>query len=139
MKDCLSIIRMNTSDRAVALQEAGFSDGRLASRNIDDLNAYPEISDKLPLIIELALNSPDPDSALNFAERFMAAAKESGVGIGTVTDNIPLFIKLYGSSEFLSSILIRRPHNAVELISSPYLHKGDAQGRLQRPVRLRRT
>ena len=53
----------------------------------------------------------------------MAAANESGVDTGTVTDNLPLFIKLFGSSEFLSSILIRRPHNAVELISSPYLQR----------------
>lgn len=123
MKDIGTIIKMSPSDRAVALQEAGFSDCGLASRNLDDLNAYPEMSDKLPLIIELALNSPDPDSALNFAERFMAAAKEAAFDIGTVTDNLPLFIKIFGSSEFLSSILIRRPHNGLELISSSYLQR----------------
>ena len=123
MKDSVSLIKMSRSDMAVALQEAGFSDGSLASRNIEDLRLYPEFSEKLPIIIELALNSPDPDSALSFMERFIAAAKELGVDIGTVTDNLPLFTKLFGSSEFLSSILIRRPHNAVELISSPYLKR----------------
>ena len=123
MKDSVSMIKMSRSDMAIALKEAGFSDGSLASRNIEDLRLYPEFSEKLPIIIELALNSPDPDSALSFMERFIAAAKELGVDIGTVTDNLPLFIKLFGSSEFLSSILIRRPHNAVELISSPYLQR----------------
>ena len=123
MKDTVSMVKMGPSDVAVALKGAGFSDGTLASRNIEDLRLYPEFSEKLPLIIELAIDSPNPDSALSFMERFMAAAKELGVDIGTVTGNLPLFIKLFGSSEFLSSILIRRPHNAVELVSSPYLQR----------------
>ena len=123
MKDTVSMIKMSTSDMAVALKDAGFSDGTLASRNIEDLRIYPKFSEKLPLIIELAIDSPNPDSALSFMERFMVAAKESGVDTGTVTDNLPLFIKLFGSSEFLSSILIRRPHNAAELVSSPYLQR----------------
>lgn len=123
MKEMIPVImKMGLADMAAALQKAGFCDGILASRNIDDLSAYPEIADKLQQIIGLAIDSPSPDSALSFMDRFLAAAKESGVDIGAVTDNLPLFIKLFGSSEFLSSILIRRPHNAMELISSPY-HK----------------
>lgn len=51
------MVKMGPSDVAVALKGAGFSDGTLASRNIEDLRLYPEFSEKLPLIIELAIDS----------------------------------------------------------------------------------
>lgn len=124
MKDkILSILEMGTSDRIPALSEAGFSDGRLASENIEEIKGFPLISDNLPYVIESALNSPNPDSALNFLERFLAASAEAGIDTGTFKENLSLYIKVFGSSEFLSSILIRKPSRGLNLITSEYLKK----------------
>ncbi len=124
MKDkILSILEMGPSDRIPALSEAGFSDGRLASENIEEIKGYPLISDNLPYVIELALESPNPDSALNFLERFLSASAKAGIDTGTFKEHLSLFIKIFGSSEFLSSILIRKPHRGMNLITSDYLKK----------------
>ena len=122
MKDKISsILGMGPSDSIPALSEAGFSDGRLASENIEDLKRFPLISDNLPYVIELVLDSPNPDSALNFLERFLSASAEAGIDTETFKEHLSLFIKIFGSSEFLSSILIRKPHRGMNLITSEYL------------------
>ncbi|MEK7851078.1 MAG: bifunctional [glutamate--ammonia ligase]-adenylyl-L-tyrosine phosphorylase/[glutamate--ammonia-ligase] adenylyltransferase, partial [Deltaproteobacteria bacterium] len=118
-----TILKMEPSERAAALSEIGFRDGRLASQNIDDLQRFSHLSGELQHIIEAALNSPDPDSALSSLERFCTAAADAGVDIMPLLEHLPLFIKLFGSSEFLSSILIRKPERGLELINSPYLKK----------------
>lgn len=118
-----TILKREASERAAALSETGFRDGRLASQNIGDLQRFSYLSGELPHIVEAALNSPDPDSALSSLERFCTAAAEAGIDIKPLQEHRPLFIKLFGSSEFLSSILIRKPERGLELIDSPYLKK----------------
>lgn len=118
-----TILKMEPSERAAALSEVGFKDGRLASQNIDDLQRFSYLSGELQHIIEAALNSPDPDYAFSSLERFCAAAADAGTDIKPLQEHLPLFIKLFGSSEFLSSILIRKPERGLELIDSPYLQK----------------
>ena len=114
---------MELSERAATLSETGFRDGRLASQNIDDLQRFSSLLGELHHIIEAALHSPDPDSTLSSLERFCAAAADAGIDIKPLQEHLPLFIKLFGSSEFLSSILIRKPERGLELLRSPYLQK----------------
>jgi glutamate-ammonia-ligase adenylyltransferase len=118
-----AILSMNLIERASALSEMGFGDGRLASHNIDDLSRLPQLLDKIPFIIESALDSPNPDSALNFLERFLSASVEAGIDLDAFSEALAILIKVFGSGEFLSSILIRKPQRGLALINSPYLHR----------------
>ncbi len=116
-----SVLKMGSSSMAVGLSELGFSDGRLTCQNIEDLNRFGLISENLSYVIELALSSPNPDSSLSFLDRFLSASFDAEMDITLLKDHLPALITILGSSDFLSSILIRRPANILELVNSPFL------------------
>lgn len=122
MKDRIStILKMRPNEQAEALSGTGFSDGRCASQNIDDIKTFQP--DDLPSLIEAAIDSPNPDSALNYLERFLSGAFAEGIDTNVFKGYLPIFIKLFGSSDFLSSILVKRPFFGLEMIKSDYLHR----------------
>jgi len=122
-------------DRIVeALKEAGFTDPNKSLHNLHLLNNRGTIRDKLPQIIQFALDSANPDLALNQWERLVSALDEledgSSILQGLMNEEfLRLLIITCGSSPALVNIMIRDPACLIEISKGAYLYrqKGEEQ------------
>ncbi len=75
------------------------------------LNALP--GSFLAKLLEAAHQAPDPDSALNNLERYLEAVPRPGDFLSKIEENpivLQVLMHLFGTSPYLSDILIRNPH-----------------------------
>lgn len=76
-----------------------------------------------PLLIEELLASPNPDQALNNLEAFLRSIRASSPFFSLLVENpaiVKLLIALFGSSQLLSRIFIRRPELLDTMVSRSY-------------------
>ncbi|MEA3363497.1 MAG: bifunctional [glutamate--ammonia ligase]-adenylyl-L-tyrosine phosphorylase/[glutamate--ammonia-ligase] adenylyltransferase [Thermodesulfobacteriota bacterium] len=76
-----------------------------------------------PLLIEELLASPNPDQALNNLEKFLRSIRASSPFFSLLVENpaiVKLLISLFGSSQLLSRIFIRRPELLDIMVSRSY-------------------
>ncbi|MEK6682506.1 MAG: bifunctional [glutamate--ammonia ligase]-adenylyl-L-tyrosine phosphorylase/[glutamate--ammonia-ligase] adenylyltransferase, partial [Nitrospirota bacterium] len=123
------------SDIKPVLNKYGFSDIKKAYKNIMLLRGSEEspltprtknlLANIMPAILSFSSRTPDPDSALNNLERFLSKAnmKEGYFKIFSTHPYIlELLINLFGSSQFLSNILIKSPELFDGLVATDILN-----------------
>ncbi|HWT79767.1 MAG TPA: glutamate-ammonia-ligase adenylyltransferase, partial [Candidatus Methylomirabilis sp.] len=98
------------------LSATGCEHPEQAARNLEQL--APEAADRsqleaiLPTLLTGLRRVPDPDLALNNLERFHQAVLDRRFLLGLYRDNpriLHLVLTIFGSSQFLSDILVRHP------------------------------
>lgn len=115
-KNLLLSSQLSPQDVAALLTPYGFQDIKKADANLQAMADEPRARQLLAEIIEPLLtcisDCPDPDQALNYLERFTRATF-SKVQLFTYLKASPhtldILARLFGSSPFLSEILIRNP------------------------------
>jgi glutamate-ammonia-ligase adenylyltransferase len=123
--DLLLAPQLSDAQVDALLKPYGFSDCRRADANLQALADDPVSRTHLAEVLDLLLNnlaaSADPDQALDYLERFAKA----GPGklallthLRTSPATIQLLTTVFGSSPFLSQILIRNPEY-LHWVSSP--------------------
>ncbi len=87
-----------------------------AARNVErlapDAAARSQLEAIIPALLTGLRRVPDPDLALNNMERFHEAVLDRRFLLGLYRDNpriLHLFLTIFGSSQFLSDILVRHP------------------------------
>lgn len=76
-----------------------------------------------PRFLQELLNSPDPDMALGFAERFLSVISGRLTCYALLAENVSstrLLANLFGTSAFLSKILINHPELLEGMVSLSY-------------------
>lgn len=99
---------------AQKLAAAGCQDPEQAAKNFDrlapDADARSQLEAALPALLTGLRRVPDPDLALNNLERFNQAALDRRFLLGLIRDTpriLHLLLTIFGSSQFLSDILVR--------------------------------
>ena len=112
------------------LRELGFREIPEARENLrllrDGAPASPATPRRKKLLLEVApallgeiTRAPDPDLALHNMARFLAAIGARSSFLALLAENLPtlrVLVRLFGSSEFLSQILIRHPEMLDSLV-----------------------
>ncbi|MDO9288881.1 MAG: bifunctional [glutamate--ammonia ligase]-adenylyl-L-tyrosine phosphorylase/[glutamate--ammonia-ligase] adenylyltransferase [Thermodesulfovibrionales bacterium] len=91
---------------------------RDASRHFQTLRGRRVLSEILPVFVDAAVKSSNPDMALNHLQAFasMLSLRESYLDIFKENkDLVPVLINLFSQSEYLSKAIIRKP-DYLELI-----------------------
>jgi glutamate-ammonia-ligase adenylyltransferase len=98
------------------LAAAGCQDPGRAAKNLErlatDAPAQSQLQSALPALLTGLRRVPDPDLALNNLERFAQAVLDRHFLLGLFRDNprvLHLALTIFGSSQFLSDVLIRHP------------------------------
>jgi glutamate-ammonia-ligase adenylyltransferase len=98
------------------LAAAGCQDPEGAAKNLErlapDADARSQLEAALPALLTGLRRIPDPDLALNNLERFNQAALDRRFLLGLLRDSpriLHLLLTIFGSSQFLSDILVRHP------------------------------
>ncbi len=105
-----------TSHLSQRLAACGCQDPEQAARNIErlapDAATRTQLETALPALLAGLRRVPDPDQALNNLERFSQAALDRRFLLGLFRDTpriLHLLLTIFGSSQFLSDILVRHP------------------------------
>lgn len=115
-KDLLLSPRLDFEQVATLLRPYGFKEVKKADTNLQLIADEPRVrqllSETIGELLDCLSRSPDPDEALNYFERF-ARATYNKTQLFSYLKASPytlwLLAKLFGSSPFLSEILIRNP------------------------------
>ena len=98
------------------LAAAGCQHPEQAAKNIErlapDVAARSQLEAAMPALLTGLRRVPDPDLALNNLERFHQAVLDPRFLLGLFRDNpriLHLLLTIFGSSQFLSDILVRHP------------------------------
>lgn len=98
------------------LAAAGIQDPARAGRNLGGLAPDAESRGRLEALLPALLTAlrrvPDPDQALNNLERYGLAVLDRRFLLGLFRDHPPILhlaLTIFGSSQFLSDLLIRQP------------------------------
>ncbi len=98
------------------LKQVGIADIARATKNLESLGQHPlhrqAFTRILPAILETLANIPDPDMALNNLERFSGVVIDRGFLLSLLGDSqkiLDLLLTVFGSSQYLSDVLIRHP------------------------------
>ena len=101
------------SDR---LRQIGCTDITRAVKNLEALGEHPlhreAFTRLLPSLLDTLANIPDPDMALNNLERFFGVVIDRGFLLGLLHESpksLDLLLTVFGSSQYLSDVLIRYP------------------------------
>jgi glutamate-ammonia-ligase adenylyltransferase len=122
----LILIRGLSEDKAHSiLNRYGFQDCDRAYRNLQNLAGEPPLQEAFAEIIELTLrtfaDSADPDAALNNFDRF-AGEIPNRTWLYHLLHDAPFLLRIlavcFGSSTYLSDILVRNPEHFNELIDA---------------------
>ena len=122
----LILIRGLSEDKAHRiLNRYGFQDCDRAYRNLQNLAGEPPLQEAFAEIIELTLrtfaDSADPDAALNNFDRF-AGEIPNRTWLYHLLHDAPFLLRIlavcFGSSTYLSDILVRNPEHFNELIDA---------------------
>jgi glutamate-ammonia-ligase adenylyltransferase len=95
-----------------------------------------------PLLMQEVLNSPEPDMALRYLEKFLQSLHSRGPFYALLAENhniIHILISLFGTSTLLSRFFIQHPELLDSLVSSAYAEsyktverqRTELQGRLE--------
>lgn len=105
-----------TAELAEKLAAAGCQHPERAAKNVDllapDAQARSQLEAALPAMLTGLKRVPDPDLALNNLERFNQSVLDRRFLLGLFRDNpriLHLLLTIFGSSQFLSDILVRHP------------------------------
>jgi glutamate-ammonia-ligase adenylyltransferase len=120
----------NEAETDARLREIGFRAVPEARENLrllrDGAPASPATPRRKKLLVEVApallgeiTRAPDPDLALHNMASFLAAIGARSSFLALLAENLPtlrVLVRLFGSSEFLSQILIRHPEMLDSLV-----------------------
>lgn len=130
--EVLALFSPDTSDEEAGarLKELGFKDAKTALRNLtllrEPVHARLGARTRLllqklaPMLFNGAAASPDPDRALGHIERFVSAVGARASYYSLLAENPPVIVeltRLFGTSVFLSRVLIERPEGLEILLS----------------------
>ena len=117
------------------LAKYGFSDVERAYKNIIRLRGKEEapltvktknlLSNLMPALLSFLSKSPDPDAALNNFERFLSKTNMKEAYFKVFSQHpyiLELLAMLFGSSQFLSNILIKSPELFDGLVATDILN-----------------
>lgn len=123
------------------LQPYGFADCRRADANLQEIADDPQARQHLAKIVEVLFDclaqSPDPDQALTYLERFTRASPHKVsflVYLQASPATVQLLATVFGSSPFLSQILIRNPEYLYWISSSDVLDGVRARREMQKEL-----
>ncbi|MFN3475954.1 MAG: glutamate-ammonia-ligase adenylyltransferase, partial [Candidatus Methylomirabilales bacterium] len=112
------------------LNRTGLKDLQRARRNLELLTTKgihgEAFGALLPSFLEALKNAPDPDMALNNFERYAEAVVDRGFFYSLLKENrkiLDLALTIFGSSQCLSDLLIRFPHDFYWLLEPGVLRK----------------
>lgn len=98
------------------LRQIGCTDIAKATKNLEALGADPlhreACARLLPALLETLANVPDPDMALNNLERFAGEVIDRSFLLTLLRDHrksLDLLLTIFGSSQYLSDVVIRYP------------------------------
>ncbi|MFQ5962578.1 MAG: glutamate-ammonia-ligase adenylyltransferase, partial [Candidatus Methylomirabilales bacterium] len=98
------------------LRQIGCTDLTRAMKNLEALSERPLHREAfvglVPGLLETVANIPDPDMALNNLERFAGVVIDRGFLFALLRDHrksLDLLLTIFGSSQYLSDVLIRYP------------------------------
>ncbi|MFQ5883313.1 MAG: bifunctional [glutamate--ammonia ligase]-adenylyl-L-tyrosine phosphorylase/[glutamate--ammonia-ligase] adenylyltransferase, partial [Candidatus Methylomirabilales bacterium] len=98
------------------LRQIGCTDLVRAAKNLESLGQQPlhrqAVARLLPTLLETLANIPDPDMALNYLERFFGEVIDRGFLLGLLQESrksLDLLLTVFGSSQYLSDVLLRYP------------------------------
>jgi len=120
VKDMLAERRLEEVDRAfenLAMLRGGAVKGNITERSRRILQQIA------PPFLQALLESPDPDMALANAERFLTVIGGRSAYYALLAENreaLRLLATLFGTSEFLSKILINHPELLESMVSRSY-------------------
>ena len=104
------------SEATALLRPYGFRDCRRADENLqalaDDPRDRTQLADILDQLLNEVAESPDPDQALDYLERFAKAGPNKAALIAYLKSSpstTHLLVTVFGSSPYLSQVLIRNP------------------------------
>lgn len=107
---------------------ACLSDGARASRDILSVYSFlstgPHQIDQAALILESTCAAPDPSGALNNFERILSEAESPeslAAELCASPDRIRSVLRVLGTSQFLTNVMIRDPKLALWMSSDPVL------------------
>ena len=115
-RDIFLAAELSEDAAAAFLEGYGLRDGALADRHLQELAAdlpsrlaLGDLADKL---FDAVSTTPDPDAALLGFCRYVSARTPTGAFIGTLSADphlLDILTQIFGTSPFLSEILIRNP------------------------------
>ena len=104
----------------------GFADSRRAAVNLQllrrGISIHSNFDRLLPVILQSALDSPDPDMSLNNLERFASSYEEKDklyLFLSSHSEIIAPFLLLLGSSQYLCNFLFSAPRECIEWLAVP--------------------
>lgn len=123
---------LSEEDSTKILKSMGFSEAEAAYKNLKLLrdgkpfSHFMEKSRELlkeaaPLLFREIVKTPDPDMALNNLERFISTSSAPNLTVSLLAESSgarDILLNLFGTSEFISDILIRHPEY-IDLIQDP--------------------
>src|SRR3972149_1210334 len=129
MKKVSKEIIINLEDAArlsSILAARGFADSRRAAVNLQllrrDISIHSNFDRLLPVILQSAIDSPDPDMSLNNLERFASSYEEKDKlyqFLSSHNEIIAPFLLLLGSSQYLCNFLFSAPRECIEWLAVP--------------------
>ncbi|MGE5849352.1 MAG: glutamate-ammonia-ligase adenylyltransferase, partial [Candidatus Methylomirabilota bacterium] len=124
------------------LAAAGCQDPERAAKNLErvapDVEARSVLEAALPALLTGLRRVPDPDLAMNNLERFNQAALDRRFLLGLLRDSpriLHLLLTIFGSSQFLSDILVRHPTHFEWLLEPGIIRRPRRKEELEEEVR----
>lgn len=124
------------------LAAAGCQDPERAAKNLErvapDVEARSVLEAALPALLTGLHRVPDPDLAMNNLERFNQAALDRRFLLGLLRDSpriLHLLLTIFGSSQFLSDILVRHPTHFEWLLEPGIIRRPRRKEELEEEVR----
>jgi glutamate-ammonia-ligase adenylyltransferase len=124
------------------LAAAGCQQPEQGARNVErlapDAAARSQLEAIIPALLTGLRRVPDPDLALNNLERFHQAVLDRRFLLGLYRDNpriLHLLLTIFGSSQFLSDILVRHPQLFEWLLEPGVMRRPKAKEELREEVR----
>ncbi len=141
LKDLLLSRQLDFQQVSSLLSPYGFREVKKADTNLQLIADEPRVKQLLAEILDEFLDclfhSPDPDQALNYLERFTRAAYSKTQLLTYLRDSpytLAMLTKLFGSSPFLSEILIRNPTYLYWIADPQVLEREKSKSSLNREV-----
>ncbi len=132
----------STNQLVERLAAAGCQHPERAAKNVEllapDAAARSQLELALPALLTGLRRVPDPDMALNNLERFNQAVLDRRFLLGLFRDSprvLHLLITIFGSSQFLSDILVRQPQLFEWLLEPGIVRRPTGKEELREEVR----
>ncbi|MBI4572410.1 MAG: bifunctional [glutamate--ammonia ligase]-adenylyl-L-tyrosine phosphorylase/[glutamate--ammonia-ligase] adenylyltransferase [candidate division NC10 bacterium] len=123
------------------LAAAGCLHPEQAAKNVEglapDASARSQLEAALPALLTGLRKVPDPDLALNNLERFNQAVLDRRFLLGLLRDSpriLHLLLTIFGSSQFLSDILVRHPQLFEWLLEPGIIQRPKGKEELQEEI-----